>query len=174
MVGNIFCIQCGEIRGWHHIDGNGIVSHVWSHMPQYLQALTLWSQNNDMMINRAKTNDLVIGRLGTAKQQLTVYTQDGMIQKRQSVSYLNVQGTFRIGLLHITQAYHCYTTVDQTKHATSFGPSCSQTCAFMRCFCPRVIVTFFPYWETHEPIPVISNITKKYQSFINYGLLHYQ
>jgi len=33
-----------------------------SHMPQYLQALTLWTQKNDMLINTAKTMELVIGR----------------------------------------------------------------------------------------------------------------
>ena len=43
--------------------------------PQYLQALTLWAQKNDMLINTAKTKELVMGCWDHQSSSL-LFTQD--------------------------------------------------------------------------------------------------
>jgi len=48
-----------------------------SHMPRYLEALTLWTQKNDMLINTTKTKELVIGPWGHLNTSL-LSTQAGL------------------------------------------------------------------------------------------------
>jgi len=51
-----------------------------SHMPRYLEALTLWTQKNDMLINTTKTKELVIGPWGHQNTSL-LSTQAGTIER---------------------------------------------------------------------------------------------
>ena len=60
-----------------------------SHMPQYLQALTLWTQKNEMLINTAKTKELVIGRWDHQSNSL-LSTQDGPIERVTEFKLLGV------------------------------------------------------------------------------------
>jgi len=60
-----------------------------SHMPQYLQALTLWTQKNDMLINTVKTKELVIGRWDHQSNSL-LSTKDGPIERVTEFKLLGV------------------------------------------------------------------------------------
>jgi len=74
------------------------------------------------------------------------------------------------------QVYHYYTPVKQTKQDTFSDLLSTKTCVFMRCCYQQAILISFIDSCLHEPgtFLALTSGTKKYQSFLNYGLLHYQ
>lgn len=82
-------------REWAYYDRDATLTEIISsstsdsHMPQYLQALTLWTRKNYMLINTVKTKELVIG-LWDHQSNSLLSTKDGPIERVTEFKLLGV------------------------------------------------------------------------------------
>ena len=228
-----------------------------SHMPQYLQELTLWTQKNGMLINTAKTKELVIGRWDHQSNGL-LSTQDGPIERvtefkllgvyvdsnlswKKHIEYVTTKAAKRLYFLKVLKRsglphehlLHYYTAVIRPvleycscvwhhnlteelslqietiqKRAIRVIFDCTRDMSYRNALycaglsslhsrrtdqargffqsimqpdsCIHVLLppprdpNLLSRLRNPRMYPVSSNKTKKYQSFVNYGLLHYQ
>ena len=65
-------------------------------MQQYLDALIEWTRENDMVINSAKTTEIIMGRIDVSELSLALCTKTVQIQRVHSFKLLGVNGGIHV------------------------------------------------------------------------------